>query len=99
MPSPPILRAQLENGDTYEDPSEDGLFELVSDIEAGKSLWVIVERLDDPSRQTYAQALRDQDGTYVVERRLGSEETHESVRLPGKREAHELLTRWAFSLP
>lgn len=47
----------------------------------------------------YAQALRDEDGTYIVERRLGSEETHESVRLPGMREAHELLTRWAFSLP
>lgn len=94
----PVLRAQLENEDTYDDPSEDLLFEILGDIDAGEALWVIVERLDDPNRQTYAQALRDEDGAYIVERRLGSEETHESTRTPGMREAHEILTRWAFAL-
>jgi hypothetical protein len=51
-----------------------------------------------PNRQTYAQVLRDHDGTYLVERRLGTEETHEATRVPDMREAHQLLTRWAFAL-
>ena len=97
MPSP-ILRAQLENDDSYDDPSEDALFEILADIEAREALWVIVERQDDPNHQTYAQALRDEDGTYLVERRLGTEATHESTRVPDMREAHHLLVRWAFAL-
>ena len=94
----PILRAQLENDDSYDDPSEDALFEILGDIDAGEALWVIVERLDDPTHQTYAQALRDEDGTYIVERRRGTEASHESTRVPTMREAHELVTRWAFAL-
>ena len=94
----PILRAQLEHGDSYDDPSEDALFEILADIDAGEALWVIVERLDDPNRQTYAQALCDKDGTYLVERRLGTEATHEATRVPDMRQAHQLLTRWAFAL-
>jgi hypothetical protein len=85
-------------GDTYDDPSEDALFEILGDIEAGEALWVIVERLDDPSRQTYAQALRDKDGSYVVERRLGGPDTHEATREPDMRAAHRLLAAWACSL-
>lgn len=47
----PILRAQLENDDSYDDPSEDALFEILADIDAGEAPWVIVERLDDPNRR------------------------------------------------
>jgi hypothetical protein len=94
----PLLRAVLENDDSFDDPSEDLLFEILSDIEAGDALWVIVERVDDATGQTYAQVLRDHDGTYIVERRLGNEATHESTRAPDMKEAHELLTRWAFAL-
>ena len=95
----PILRAELENGDTYDDPSEDALFLLLQDIDAGHAQWVIVERLDDLTRQTYAQALRMDDGSYLVERRLGTAETHEPTRASDMRAAHKVLTAWAFALP
>jgi hypothetical protein len=94
----PSLRAEVENGQTYDDPSEDALFEILGDVDAGEALWVIVERLDDPNQQTYAQALRDKDGTYVVERRLGTPDTHEATRTPDMRSAQQLLTAWAFAL-
>jgi hypothetical protein len=45
------------NGDTYDDPSEDALFELLSDISAGDALWITVEKLSDATGQNYAQAL------------------------------------------
>jgi hypothetical protein len=45
----PILRAISESGETLEDPSEDGLFLLLSDVEAGRAEFLIVERTSDPS--------------------------------------------------
>lgn len=96
--SEPILRAKLDTGDVYDDPSEDALFELLSDIAAGGALWVIVEKIDAVDGQTYAQAIRLEDGSFQVERRLGSPETHETVAALDMRAAHELLTEWAFHL-
>jgi hypothetical protein len=54
--------------------------------------------VDDPSRQIYAQALRDKDGSYGVERRLGTPESHETAQAADMRAAHQLLTAWAFAL-
>ena len=92
----PILRAELENGDTYDDPSEDLLFLLFEDIEAGKSLYVIVEDVADATGQTYVQALRDKDGTYLVERRAGTPQSHHGSRVRDMRTAHGMVTEWAF---
>lgn len=92
----PILRAEPENGDTYDDPSEDLLFMLFEDIEAGESLYVIVEVVADATRQTYVQALRDKDGTYIVEHRAGTPESHQGTRVPDLRTAHRMVTDWAF---
>jgi hypothetical protein len=91
----PVLRAELENGDTYDDPSEDALFILFEDIEAGEQLFVIVEELADTTRQTYIQALRDKDGTYIVEWRAGTPESHQGTRVSDMREAHRLVADWA----
>jgi len=92
------FRAVMENGDTYDDPSEDVLLLLLEDLAEGDGSWVIVEKVVDASGQTYAQAIRLSDGSFQVERRRGSADTHEVAPAQPLREAHELLTRWAFAL-
>jgi hypothetical protein len=91
---PPVLRAILESGDTYDDPSEDALFLFFEDVEAGESSWLIVELCEDASGQTYAQALRLDDGRYLVEHRAGSADQHYSVTVADCRAAHAILTAW-----
>lgn len=96
----PVLRALPEIGQSYDDPSEDLLFELLGDIEQGNAgVFLIVERTTDPSGQTYAQAYRNEDGTYVVEHRAGSAEAHFKTDVSDMRAAHALLAAWAFDLP
>lgn len=94
----PILRAIKEAGDSYDDPSEDLLFMLLEDIDHGEGTWVIVERLSDPTQQTYAQVLRVNSDSWVVEHRAGSADTHFGTMVRGLRQAHALLTGWAFDL-
>jgi hypothetical protein len=96
--APPILRAIPEAGQRWDDLSEDLLFILLQDIEAGGGSFLIVERTTDPSGHTYAQALRRDDGSYVVEYREGDAD-HYGIVVAGMRAAHQLLTGWAFQLP
>jgi hypothetical protein len=91
------FRAVMENGDTYDNPSEDVLLLLLEDLAAGEGSWVIIEKVADASGQTYAQALRLSDGSFQVERRRGSADTHEVAPAQPPREANALLTRWAFA--
>jgi hypothetical protein len=56
-------------------------------------------RLADASGQTFVQAARNDDGTYVVEYRQGSADQHFQTSAPDFREAHALVTMWAFGLP
>jgi len=72
----PILRAIPETGQSWDDPSEDLLFILLGDIEAGEGSFLIIERTTDPTGHTYAQALRNPDGSYIVEHREGDAEHH-----------------------
>jgi len=96
---PPILRAKPESGETWDDPSEDLLFMLLEDIEAGQGTFLIVERTADASGQTYGQVLRCDDGSYIVEHREGDSQHHYGTVAPDMRAAHELLTGWAFEIP
>ncbi len=98
MASGPVLRAVVEAGDTYEDPSEDVLFTLLADVEEGHGRFVIVERTADTSGQTYAQAYRNDDGTYLVEHRDGGPGAHYRASSKDVRQAHKVLTQWAFQL-
>jgi hypothetical protein len=97
--SSPILRASTESGATWDDPSEDLLFELLSDVERGDERFIVVERLGDPTGQTYAQSIRNDDGSYLVERREGHRDAHFQHTASTIREAHSLLTAWAYELP
>jgi hypothetical protein len=97
--SPPILRAVQEAGQPWDAPSEDLLVILFEDIESGRGTFLIIERTTDPSGQTYAQARRRDDGSYVVEHRDGDAEDHYGTLVPDMRAAHQLLTGWALRLP
>ncbi|HST83129.1 MAG TPA: hypothetical protein VLL08_15450 [Kineosporiaceae bacterium] len=99
MTADPTLRAYPENGPVRDDPSEDLLFQLLQDIEAGQGTFLIVNKTIDPSGQTYAQALRCEDGSYVVEHREGNAEKHYGTVVPDLRSAHALLVGWAFERP
>jgi hypothetical protein len=94
-----MLRAKTEAGDQWDDPSEDLLFELLSDIEAGEGSFVIVELAADSNGQTYAQAARRDDGSYIVEYRDGSADRHYGTAVADMRTAHKLLTGWACEIP
>ncbi|WP_076681155.1 hypothetical protein [Microbacterium sp. RU33B] len=93
------LRATTDAGESYEDPSEDVLFEIVHDVEVGNSEWVIVERVADASRQTYIQTIRNRDGSYAVEYREGDPKDHFVAQAESFRDAHALLAGWAFDTP
>jgi hypothetical protein len=89
----------MESGETYDDPSEDLLFELLSDIERGDEEFFVVERLASVDGQTYAQVRRTDGGQYQVEHRDGGPDRHFQVFTPDMRLAHTLITGWAFELP
>jgi hypothetical protein len=94
-----VLRATSESGDVIEDPSEDALLTMFQDLEAGKGTFLIVESLTDASGQTYVQAARSDDGTYVVEYRQGSADQHFQTNVADFSAAHTLVTMWAFGRP
>lgn len=95
----PILRVHMESGETYDDPSEDLLFELMSDIERGDEEFFVVEQLVGAPYQEYAQVRRADHGQYQVEHRDGCPDRHFQVFTPDMRLAHKLVTGWAFELP
>lgn len=95
----PLLRALSESGASHDDPSEELLFDLLAEVEAGEGTFLIVERAADPSGQTYAQALRHDDGSYLVEYRAGGPKRHFQTQAADVRAAHRLLTGWAFGVP
>ena len=94
-----VLRATSESGDAIEDPSEDALMVMFQGLEAGDGTFLIVEALTDPTGQTYVQAARGDDGAYVVEYRQGGADQHFQAHVADFREAHALVTMWAFRLP
>ena len=94
-----VLRATTEQGHVWDDPSEDLLFELLTDVEEGTEQFVVVERPADASGQTYAQVILGGGGDWLLERRDGSADLHFAASLPDKQAAHQALTAWAFELP
>jgi hypothetical protein len=95
----PMLRAVAASGQSWDDPSEDLMFELLSDIESGTEQFFIIERKADSSGETYAQVIESVGGGWRLERRDGSADRHFGVDLTDKREVHAALVAWAFALP
>lgn len=80
-------------------PSEDLMFELLSDIERGAEQFFIIERTSDSSGETYAQVIESVGGGWTLERRDRSADRHFGVDLREKREVHAAQVSWAFELP
>ncbi|SKB03613.1 hypothetical protein [Aeromicrobium choanae] len=99
MSREPVLRATSESGDVILDPSEDALFMMFEDLEAGDSTYLIVESLTDATGQTYAQSARNDDGTYIVEYRDGRPDRHFGADAQDMRTAHSLIAGWACEIP
>lgn len=94
-----MLRAEVGSGSAHDDPSEDLLFMLMEDVERGDEHFVIVRRVSDASGQTYAQVIKNGTSGWTVERRDGGPDAHHSVDVASLREAHEILTCWAYEIP
>ena len=94
-----VLRATNEAGQTYDDPSSERLFDLISVLDDDNT-FVIVDRLSDPSGNSYAQTMRSIiDGTYLVEYQDGSLDEHYSCDGVDCTTAHGFISGWAFDVP
>ncbi len=89
------MRAITEDEHHYDDPSPELLHILFTDMEARRSGFLIVERPADPSGQSYVQALRRSDGSYVVEHREGTPQSHVAQTAEGMDEAYRMVRLWA----
>ena len=94
--SEPILRAKMSSGVSWDDPSEDMLFELLTDIEAGREQFMVVERLG--MQETYAQVVLLDERSFLMEYRDGSPDQHFAATSSDKRTIHSALAGWAFQL-
>lgn len=93
------LRARVESGSTYDDPSKDLLLSLLTAIENGEEDFLVVERTSDRSGQTYAQTALADDRRYVLEYRDGGPERHFQTYARDKHVVHRVITGWAFGFP
>jgi hypothetical protein len=67
----PLIRATAESADSIDDPSEDALFKLLEDLEAGHGSYLVVDALLDATNQTYIQTSRSSDGSHLIGDRDG----------------------------
>ena len=94
----PILRATNEAGESFDDPSEDLLFDLLSGLGEGNS-FLIVDKLGPDKAGHFMQTVIGPAGSFVLEYREGPPETHYSTTIDSMRGVHEVMTKWAFDLP
>jgi len=91
----PSLRLLTENGDVWDDPSEDGLFLFMGDLDAGNQ-WLTVQRFAAPFDR-FRVSVSAAPEHFDVDIDAGA--TARGSRGLPARLAHEVLTGWAFALP
>jgi hypothetical protein len=93
----PILRLHTESGESWDDPSEDAMFEFMTDLGPGNG-WLEVVRIGDRDARDTLRVIRDDElECFDIDLRQGS--SLRKSRGVAFRVAHEVLTRWAFELP
>jgi hypothetical protein len=91
--SAPVLLAVMDNGERWEDPSEDLLYILLEDLEKGRAKRMRVERLDEADR---ALEVAREGKVFLLRRyEAGQVAFAESAN---RREVHAACTRWAFRM-
>ena len=100
QPSAVRLRALTDGGVMLEDPSDAELLGLLEDINAGEGTALVVERVDDPTGQTYVQVLRTESGLgWEVEYRAGRPDKHFRTVVGDVESVHHLVAGWALERP
>jgi hypothetical protein len=95
--SEPQLLARMGSGAEWDDPSEDLLFELMSDIDRGDERSMTVEHLDEDGRPL-VRVSRSQDGRWVAEMEMASGGVSDRKSWDDLRQAHRWLTSWTFRI-
>ena len=91
----PTLRATEASGDSWDDPDEDKLRDLVRELTA-ENRFLVVERHDRTSLwQHYMQVYLNQDGTYDLEFREGGPQAHFRAQRVKPGDAADILARWS----
>lgn len=76
------IRATAWNGDTWDDPAEDILYDLLSELNLVHR-FLVVERTESTDRgQHYIQVYLEDDGSCLVEYREGGPHAHFQARVP-----------------
>lgn len=97
------IRAEMPSGQRWNDPSEDLLFELISDVERGDEEFMIVLRAAAPGREEpFIQLVHDPGAGWLVEHRAGGPDTHRHASLGAtfdeKRLLHQVVVNWAYGV-
>ena len=96
-PAWPVPRAKTQI-ELYRNPSPDLLLKIVCGLGRGNP-YLVLERLDAPSTDYFAQALHRPDGTWLVEYRDGSRNRHYQASPTGPGVVYQVLAGWALGLP
>ena len=93
----PVLRAKTQI-ELYRNPSPELLLKIVCGLGRGNP-YLVLERLDAPSKDYFAQALHRPDGTWLVEYREGSRNRHYQASPTGPGVVYQVLAGWALQFP
>ncbi|MGP4114289.1 hypothetical protein ACTWP5_25690 [Streptomyces sp. 4N509B] len=86
--------ADSENGDRVDDPSEDALFMMISDLDGADNTFLVIRPDgEDPVWSASVTVLRDQGG-YEVVRRDTSRDEHEVTTSASVNDIARDLTVW-----
>jgi hypothetical protein len=91
------LRARTQLG-VCDNPSLELLRRLVFGLGPGNP-YLVIDRLDAPDGDYYAQALHRPDGTWIVEYRDGGRNRHYQADASGPGVVYQLLAGWTLELP
>jgi hypothetical protein len=93
----PRLRARTQAGVLHDHPSADLLRELLFGLGPGAG-FLVVDRLDPPDKDHFAQVRQAADGTWVIEYRDGGPERHYQATTTDSSVVREVLIGWARGL-
>ncbi|RSS36894.1 hypothetical protein [Streptomyces sp. WAC08241] len=85
--------AGSENGDRVDDPSEDALFMLISDLDDSDNTFVVVQPDEDAPVWFASVAVLDEGG-YEIVRRDTTRNEHEVITATGINDIARDLTIW-----
>jgi hypothetical protein len=85
--------ADSENGDRIDDPSEDALFMMISDLNDSDNTFVVVQPDEDDPAWFASVAVLDEDG-YEIVRRDTTRNEHEVTTATSINDIARDLTTW-----